>query len=230
MHIKDRNTKASQNITRHMDDEERAQLEASWVALQRKSKQYNELQGQDVQQDDVLVDFLYKQEESSQPSFLQSENQWVEIVDEFGRTRLVRREDVPEVPVVSQEPNDSVPSSHGMMSTDMMRERERQEWEEAVQSEQLNKHFDSKWERRTLGVGYYQLSQDMDARRQQMEELRSLRNDTLLSRTRAQKVKEERHRKLEQRRRILEERARKRRHGLDPSKQKANEFLQSLIE
>jgi hypothetical protein len=63
-----------------------------------------------------------------------------------------------------------------------------------------------------------------------MEELRSLRNETMVSRTRAQKAKEERHRKLEQRRRILEDRARKRRHGLDPSKEKAHQFLQSLIE
>jgi hypothetical protein len=133
MYIKDRNTQATQRITRHMDQEERAQLEASWVALLRKSKQYQDLQGQDVQQDDVLVDFLYKQDDSVNPAFLQSENQWVEIVDEFGRTRLVRREEVPVQPV---QPVESREQTHGMMSADMMREQERQEWEESLQNEQ----------------------------------------------------------------------------------------------
>ena len=58
----------------------------------------------------------------------QPEDPWVEITDDFGRTRLVRKS-VAESIKKPEEP------SKGMMSEDMKREEERLKWEEEMKAE-----------------------------------------------------------------------------------------------
>lgn len=74
----------------------------------------------------------------------------------------------------------------------------------------VNKHFDSTWERRTLGVGFYQLAQDQEKRKTQIQELNTLRSDTLSLRNRSQMAKLERQKRIQERREILKERVLKR--------------------
>ena len=68
-------------------------LESSWVALSRKSKLYNEY-SQDAdfdESEDCLVDFTKKEiSKTRNITDQESLDPWVEIVDEFGRNRLVR--------------------------------------------------------------------------------------------------------------------------------------------
>jgi hypothetical protein len=73
------------------------QLQASWIALQRKEREYNELkervsdsdEDEDTGEDSSrLVDFLRKHE----PGGELDETGFVEVVDELGRTRLMKRD------------------------------------------------------------------------------------------------------------------------------------------
>lgn len=74
--------------------EQNVDFESSWVALSRKSILYNELiQDPDYEDEDCLVDFTKKEITTSNiiPGNGNVElDPWVDIVDEFGRNRLVR--------------------------------------------------------------------------------------------------------------------------------------------
>lgn len=151
-----------------------------------------------------------------------SVDEWVEVTDEFGRTRIVKKQDVEPVPVqyflnlcrfVQADDPSQAHHQPGLVSDDMRRDAERREWEESAKHEPLNMHFNSKRERRNMGVGFYQLSQDQAVRDEQMKELLSIRNDTLTSRSKAEVLKEKRKARLAERKMILEDRARKRKEG-----------------
>ncbi|KAI9001686.1 hypothetical protein BC832DRAFT_593978 [Gaertneriomyces semiglobifer] len=208
-----------------------ATLESSWVALQRKAKLYEKLAQEggsledDEKEDGALVDFLQKtieghdvtNEDDSTPE-ISADDPWVEAVDEFGRTRIVRRSQVSELGLRFQKAGESVTTAGddqdegpSLLSDDMRREMERQQWEEEARKELDAPHFDSKREIRTLGVGFYQFSQDEEERKHQMEELKGMRDETLVNRQAAAKMRDSRKEKLEERRRLLKERAQKRR-------------------
>lgn len=95
------------------------------------------------------------------------------------------------------------------------------------QGKSANLHFDSKREKRNLGVGFYQFDQDQDKRRQQFEDIEQLRNDTIDSRTKLAAQKEKRREKNEGRLEKLKDRARKRK--LEQAEKTAEDFLGDLL-
>ncbi|KAJ1676901.1 hypothetical protein EV182_007283, partial [Spiromyces aspiralis] len=115
--------------------------------------------------------------------------QWIEIVDEFGRNRVVRKRDAPSYTKQWDRPTDSIYNEDEgrgqpeMVSADMEREMRRQEWErraaEASTSTITNQyqHYEQSTEIREKGVGFYQLSQDEVTRKRQLEELARLRQE-----------------------------------------------------
>ncbi|KNC98192.1 uncharacterized protein SPPG_06594 [Spizellomyces punctatus DAOM BR117] len=217
---------------RARQDEEEIQtlsstLESSWVALQRKAKLYDKLvdeggTGEDEKDEEALVDFLQKSlTDSDLPAPSPDiedvgEDTWVEAVDEFGRTRIVRKDDVSKLGlrfIKEGEAGGNGENEQGpsLVSDDMRREMEREQWEKEAREALASGHYDSRRENRTMGVGFYQFSQDDEERRKQMEELKDMRNETLESRTRAARMKDARKDKLDERKRLLKERAAKRR-------------------
>ncbi|KAJ3160830.1 hypothetical protein HDU86_008190 [Geranomyces michiganensis] len=203
-------------------------LEASWVALQRKAKLYDKLakegaEGKDNENDDSLVDFLYKtapEDEAVQAAEADADDgdAWVEAMDEFGRTRIVRTSQVeslglrfvkggPEGHDTKPESGDAVPS---MLSDDMRREMEREAWEANARQEMASgaqAHFDSRREIRTLGTGFYQFAQDDEERARQMRELDDIRAATLEGREKTAGMKGGKAKRLDERKRLLKERA-----------------------
>ncbi|TPX70942.1 hypothetical protein SpCBS45565_g01523 [Spizellomyces sp. 'palustris'] len=203
-------------------------LELSWVALQRKAKLYDKLvdergTGEDEKDEEALVDFLQKSLTDADlpvpsPADIEDagEDTWVEAVDEFGRTRIVRKNDVSKLGlrfIKEGEAGENGESEQGpsLVSDDMRREMEREQWEKEAREAMASGHYDARRENRTMGVGFYQFSQDDEERRKQMEELKDMRDETLESRTRAARMKDARKEKLEERKRLLKERAAKRR-------------------
>eukprot|EP00842_Homolaphlyctis_polyrhiza_P004814 jgi/Hompol1/5333/HPOL_001943-RA len=194
-------------------------LEASWVALQRKTKLYEQMRKQagtddDADNPDILVDFLRKTDTEVGEEALdllskaqKPEAKWVQVFDEFGRARLVRES---EAIGFIRAGEGSQTSSGKLESADMRREQERREWEEAVKEETLNRHYDNNLERRAMGVGFYQFSHDEDKRKAQIEELKNMRKDTLLTRQQAQEVREKRKSRIQDRRALLQARLQKR--------------------
>ncbi|KAJ3153905.1 hypothetical protein HDU89_008770 [Geranomyces variabilis] len=206
-------------------------LEASWVALQRKAKIYDKLvkegaEGKDSENDDSLVDFLYKSApddaavKAAEPEADDDgDDAWVEAVDEFGRTRIVRTSQVESLGLRfvkgspagqndrTLESGDAGPS---MLSDDMRREMEREAWEANARQEIASgsqAHFDSRREIRTLGTGFYQFAQDDEERARQMRELDDIRADTLQGREKTAGMKGGKAKRLDERKRLLKERA-----------------------
>lgn len=218
-------------------------VEQSWVALQRKAKLYDKLKeerGPDLggrADEDVLVDFVRKAYEAKEdsdsdgrPGKRKRTNEkapvdddldpWVEYLDEFGRTRIARRSQVPALPPQPQQAlakgfvkagqTAGTSDEPALLSKDMMIERERQEWEQSAQGElaagagtSAPRHYDSNREVRNLGVGFYQLAQDDEQRKEQLEELKSLRNQTKQARETERARKDKRKERLEERRKML---------------------------
>lgn len=120
--------------------------------------------------------------------------QWVDYIDEFGRTRRCLRRDLPsqrraaqEDPYRGQAPwGSGAATGHpgaapDLMSADMRREREREEWEDQARQEVLHGpiHFETvrNEEIRTMGTGYYRFSTDEAERGEQMQTLNTLRDE-----------------------------------------------------
>lgn len=210
---------------------EHNKLEESWIALQRKTKVYDELQErgglddsddeQDTDKPGCLVNFLEKT-----PTLGQTIDGWVEVTDEFGRNRLVKKDaDLPAISgFVKAGGVDSDLQSNqlGLVSDSMRMHQERLEWDAAIGSKASNLHYDGKKERRTLGTGFYQFSQDLDIRQTQMAELTDMREDTILKRTKAQIVAQKRSEKINDRRQLLEERAARKRAKMATEKVEAS--------
>jgi hypothetical protein len=159
------------------------ELERSWLSLERKSKLYQKLEqegGLESDDDDHLVDFLAKPiVADSSPSV---SGDWIKVVDEFGRDRLVRKSKVAE----------STPRQSPVV-------------EEAIfEPARQNKHFSSKSERRTLGTGFYQFSDNLNQRAEQMNELNKLRKDTIQNRAKAVDPAEKRKRRLDDRMKLIQ--------------------------
>ncbi|EGF83131.1 hypothetical protein BATDEDRAFT_34007 [Batrachochytrium dendrobatidis JAM81] len=201
--------------------EEHPTLEASWVALQRKTKLYEQKQ-QDLEPNDEegLVDFLVKNIPENDDIRVDNQDvsdpKWVQVTDEFGRTRIVRKKEADLMGLgrfvkASSSQNESSKSNHA--SGDNLDEHERQEWENASNTNIVNKHYDTTLERRTMGVGFYHLSQDETARQKQLLDLKNIRSQTETTRHTSQALKEKRKSRTDDRRALLLARAEKRKRG-----------------
>ncbi|KAG0328511.1 hypothetical protein BG000_000464 [Podila horticola] len=85
---------------------------------------------------------------------------WVDYVDEFGRTRVVRQSEIPKPP---REPE--YRENPGQNRSDYVREGGR--------------HYDDTQERRARGAGFYAFSQNEEERQRQMKELLEIRSETV---------------------------------------------------
>lgn len=100
---------------------------------------------------------------------------WVEFEDEFGRTRIIRRSELP-----------STEQQHHHHSDDSDYDSEEEENKAYLVAQQRYKaadrsnmnHFEADREIRTKGVGFYQFSKDEQERRAQMDKLNRLRTET----------------------------------------------------
>ncbi|PWA02692.1 hypothetical protein BB558_001175 [Smittium angustum] len=128
-------------------------------------------------------------------SVLMEEDPWVEYLDEFGRTRTVRKSQVPKVEEFYE---------NELVSESMEVEMERQRWEkEAMLSKSVEDHYNDRNEIRSKGVGFYRLSQDEGTREKQLRELEELRKETLEKRRKKTGLLEKRRMLLDQQRRRL---------------------------
>ncbi|KAI9006357.1 hypothetical protein DFJ74DRAFT_388316 [Hyaloraphidium curvatum] len=220
-------------------------VEQSWVALQRKAELYEQLKrdgGLDLtekKEEEVLVDFVRKAFEAkvedggeargrAKSDLGADADPWVEYVDEFGRTRIARKSQLPDMPppprqalangFVKAGSTAKTSDETSLLSKDMLVEQERLEWERNAREEVGNDgtpaHYDSKREVRNLGVGFYQLSQDEAERQEQLGKLKELRTQTTAARTTELARKNKRKERLEARRKLIVAKA-KRRKGED---------------
>ncbi|KAI8892431.1 hypothetical protein BC833DRAFT_611689 [Globomyces pollinis-pini] len=231
---------------KELDESELGKLERSYEALKRKELLYDQMKNNQTDNEELLVDFLMKYDvEDDEPVKKKTKKiaivkaNWVEETDEFGRTRLVKEEEAIKlksdfVPAGQSSNTNSNSSEPGLMSSDMKRELERQQWEKEELGQAAPKrgiHFDSNWEKRSLGTGFFQFSQNEAERKAQFEELNSLRTETIQSRSRLQDAKERRQDRLKDRKALLAERARKRKANMDNSVQSTPEveaFLSTI--
>ncbi|KAG0308007.1 hypothetical protein BGZ98_009227 [Dissophora globulifera] len=144
---------------------------------------------------------------------------WVEHVDEFGRTRLMRQSEIP----TSQPPADEYrnPGIHDPANPfPVFRNQdaiEKQEWIRDATGDikrstatgsgysQANKvrHYDNTTERRARGVGFYAFSQDAEERAKQMQDLRELRSETEKKREQFRSLRDRRRDEIEARKRVI---------------------------
>lgn len=215
----DRKSKIDKNFeaTLEMKQEEELALVKSREMLEIKAKLYEKMASgsivPDEENEEILVDFSRKAHRSQnyETSTDDEENdkehsgdELVEYEDEFGRTRLVKRKDLPkrgsEVPAPVDRPDDN---SHwnkesDLLSEDMRREIERREWEEdtrrEMESSKATIHYEDvrEGEIRNHGVAFFNFSADEETRVEQMKMLEQLREETASKKSEKQRIKEKR--------------------------------------
>jgi len=206
-----------------------SELEASWVSLQRKAKIYEEQLKKDVNDLDdeeldeysekaPLVDFLNKKIENMEnlKQKLDEENQevedtWVEYVDEFGRTRLIRKSDMEKYNIKNfNNENDNKEKKVSELTKEQLKEEQEKHLKEELDEENRKRneetYFDAKMENRKMGTGYYQFSHNKEERLKQQEALEELRQSTSIQRQKAEHMKQARNQRIEERKRKLKER------------------------
>ncbi|CCA66687.1 hypothetical protein PIIN_00366 [Serendipita indica DSM 11827] len=176
--------------------------------LKKKAEIYNKLQRgrtggmTSAQLDNLLVDFdsqntvgYESDEESTVPSDVDAQpstyDPLVEITDEFGRSRQVRRSEVPReyLARAGQEtlPGDDDPTvirGHHISNFPVYEptaERVAKIMEDTAE-DPLNKHYDATNENRAKGAAFYQFSGDAETRQRQMDELLGRRDETIKTR------------------------------------------------
>ncbi|KTW29148.1 uncharacterized protein T551_02422 [Pneumocystis jirovecii RU7] len=195
------------------------EIEASKAALKRKAIQYEmmrrgahdmNIKGATVE--NLLVDFDRKWAEqqefvtnsSSESSETDEENNpWVEYVDEFGRTRTIRKIDLPRDITPEQE---TIPENiiYGDFIQTFNPDKEQIQKILEEPEESLETFYDSKKEIRTKGVGFYQFSEDVQKRKKQREALEAEHKLTELMKQNLEQAYDKRKRKLDERRKIIE--------------------------
>lgn len=93
---------------------------------------------------------------------------WVEYEDEFGRTRIVRR---------SELPSHNEASDHSYSDDDEYEQR--RPGHDGFGSREDMNHYEADREIRTKGVGFYGFSKDEHERQQQLAKLKALRDETV---------------------------------------------------
>ncbi|KAF0427071.1 hypothetical protein F8M41_006119 [Gigaspora margarita] len=184
-------------------------LEASRIAMERKAKLYDQLKKTGINDEklaeEILVDFDRKALEHLSDDELDEDktnvdnDPWVEYTDEFGRTRMARKSQVPKEESSSQS---TLLPGEGEGDDISAMEQERRQWEEAALEELKNGgpiHYDETKEIRTKGVGFYRFSKDELEREEQMRALKEMRLETEAKRTNYQSIKEKRKAQLDAR-------------------------------
>ncbi|XP_037535494.1 coiled-coil domain-containing protein 174 [Nematolebias whitei] len=204
--------------------EEKISLDASRHKLEEKARLYEQMTKGEFPDEETealyLVDFTQKiidkrrgtqplkevkdEEErdrlSPVPPPQNPDEEWVDYVDALGRSRRCMKKDLPSFQTMDQELKGKgmVMSQKTLLSEDMRRELQRQEWEreeeEAMKKPVGPIHYEDirAQEARDLGVGYYAFSQDQEQRRKQRETLDMLRDQTTDQRTKRERLKEKR--------------------------------------
>ncbi|XP_078698202.1 coiled-coil domain-containing protein 174-like isoform X2 [Branchiostoma floridae x Branchiostoma belcheri] len=228
--------------------EEKKNYDKARAALEEKAKLYDQMmKGSTIPDEDgsgvFLVDFQKKvldkvkaqaredagkgersEEEDAGsddiPEPSDPEEEWVDYVDSLGRSRRCMKKDLPALQDMDRKlgPNNSQ-GSKDLMSADMIREEQRQKWEQEEQ-EALSRpvgpvHYQQVRhnEVRDLGVGYYAFSKEETERQKQMETLSMLREETQDQRLKREKLKEKRKAALQARLAKVKQRKAKRLKG-----------------
>lgn len=191
--ITQRSTKDSLTKLSEPNDDEIFQK--SRRMLEEKSKIYDKLRigdDEDVSpliKDNLLVDFDRKDWDEELKTFVNKDpvrpanifnppSEHVEFIDEFGRCRMVSIQEHEQLMSVKKKMADELIESLKPKIETV---------EETGPS-----HFDDTKEVRTLGVGFYRLSQNEEERKAQLEKLSALRQETVESRTKSMILKEQR--------------------------------------
>lgn len=179
----------------------------SKLMLEAKARLYKQLKRSRTNNDNFLVDFksksdeseeeiLQKEEDNENDVTLGNEDDWVEYEDCFGRTRKCLREDLPLMQekdkLVKQQiinekgidpkTKDNVEQSIIENEKEPEIEVMRRKWEEQTKklADKVNIHYQDVLfdEARAHGVGYYAFSQSEEERMKQQENLLNLRKET----------------------------------------------------
>uniref|UniRef100_A0A7N6B5G8 CCDC174 alpha/beta GRSR domain-containing protein n=1 Tax=Anabas testudineus TaxID=64144 RepID=A0A7N6B5G8_ANATE len=205
--------------------EEQSSLDTAKRKLEEKAKLYEQMTKGDFPDEETeglfLVDFTQKiidkqretlahderegddeERESSSPipAPQNPDEEWVDYVDALGRSRRCMKKDLPDFKKMDQDlkGKGKASSDKTLLSEDMRRELQRQEWEreeeEAMKRPVGPIHYEDirAQEARELGVGYFAFSQDKEQRRKQRETLDMLRDQTTEQRTKRERLKEKR--------------------------------------
>ncbi|KAG0277785.1 hypothetical protein BGZ95_005334 [Linnemannia exigua] len=208
------------------------------TALERKAKMYEMLKrsgGEDIPEklkEELLVEFDDPRRSRGRGRGRDprdyKDDPWVEHVDEFGRSRLVRQSEIPSPPI--PEPVRNYQESPGIHNPanpfPVFRNQEaidKQEWIRDATGEMIQatsgrgsggpgysqantvRHYDNATERRARGVGFYAFSQDEDERARQMRELLEMRNQTETSRSKHRTLKDKRRDEIEARKILIQQ-------------------------
>ncbi|KAL9551428.1 hypothetical protein MBANPS3_004272 [Mucor bainieri] len=102
---------------------------------------------------------------------------WVEFEDEFGRTRIIRRSELPSTEQQQQHHRHSDDSDYDSEEEENKAYLIAQQRYKAADRSDMD-HYEADREIRTKGVGFYQFSKDEQERRAQMDKLNRLRTET----------------------------------------------------
>ncbi|KAG9016638.1 hypothetical protein FRB90_002704 [Tulasnella sp. 427] len=208
--------RARRDMEIELEEVSRSTVESARAALERKSKMYDKLKRgmtgglNDKQYDALLVDFDRKAEEGDQFEAHSSDEDesmtvprpahdtedddekdpMVEYEDEFGRTRRVRRSEVPRGVEIRQDDKEEEPEIDPYLIYNPVGHfptyeptAERQEaLANALEEARKDplQHYDASKEYRARGAGFYQFATgDEEARQRQMEELKQARLETM---------------------------------------------------
>ncbi|KAK5612058.1 hypothetical protein CRENBAI_000723 [Crenichthys baileyi] len=205
--------------------EEQVNLDTARRKLEEKARLYEQMTKGDFPDEETeglyLVDFTQKIIDKKRETLAQKEKdkedeekdslspvpppqnpdeEWVDYVDALGRSRRCMKKDLPNFMKMDQDLNGKglVSNDKTLLSEDMRRELQRQEWEreeeEAMKKPVGPIHYEDirAQEARELGVGYFAFSQDKEQRRKQRETLDMLRDQTTDQRTKRERLKEKR--------------------------------------
>ncbi|XP_078493318.1 coiled-coil domain-containing protein 174-like [Ciona intestinalis] len=132
-----------------------------------------------------------------------AKDEWVEYVDSLGRTRSCKESELHLLQKIDEKLDGKGASGRSLMSEDMRREEEREQWEEEERSkmEEGPLHYENirDGEVRELGVGYYSFSGDAGMRGEQMRRLGRMREETEEMKRRNKEKKEKQKSALETR-------------------------------
>ncbi|GLD64400.1 coiled-coil domain-containing protein 174 [Lates japonicus] len=213
--------------------EEQRSLDTSKRKLEEKARLYEQMTKGDFPDEETeglfLVDFTQKiidkkratlaqrdaeREEDEDgdsstpiPAPQNPDEEWVDYVDALGRSRRCMKKDLPEFKKMDQDlkGKGKVSSEKTLLSEDMRRELQRQEWEreeeEAMKRPVGPIHYEDirGQEARELGVGYFAFSHDEEQRRKQRDTLDMLRDQTTEQRSKRERLKEKRQAMLQAR-------------------------------
>ncbi|CAB1457331.1 unnamed protein product [Pleuronectes platessa] len=214
-------SKSKSNVKKPNLDEEQKTLDTSRRRLEEKAKLYEQMTKGDFPDEETeglfLVDFTQKIIDQKRETFAQwnrekdeeedistpipapenPDEEWVDFVDAWGRSRRCMKKDLPDFKNMDHDLKGKGKSSSEktLLSEDMRRELQRQEWEreeeEAMKRPIGPIHYEDirAQEARELGVGYFAFSQDREHRRKQRDTLDMLRDQTTEQRSKRERLK-----------------------------------------